>query len=111
MYSQPSQNERQQFDEEYPSLTSLLLSWTVAYGREDEEVLSECLEKDSPEELRGALEQGRKLLQQAKLPWTIISDIANYSFLTERDAREWLTWLIDALDAALSAERQQQPTS
>lgn len=104
MYSQPTRSERQQFQEEHGSLTSLLLSWTVAYERTDEEVLAEVIREDPPEALWPALEEGKKLLQQKQLPWKIITDIANYSFPTELAVREWLIWLMNRLEASLSAK-------
>ncbi len=111
MYSPPTPDEEERFRKEYPSLISLLAAWTVADDRPDEEMLREVLREHHPEALRRAVEQGRKFLQQKELPWTLIVDTANYSFAFERDAREWLIWLLDQIESALSAKAQPSTAS
>lgn len=111
MFSQPTQDELDRFHQEYGHLTSVLLGWTVAYGREDEAVLKEAIDDETTEGLRLALEEGRRFLQQKEIPWTVIVDTANYSIPYEKWMHEWLNWILQGIEAAIVAREQSKNES
>jgi hypothetical protein len=109
--SQPIPIEEERFRKAYPSLTSLLISWNVSgYGKqEDEEILTEVLKEEDPENLRAAVKEGREFLHKGDFSWEAIRETANYSLPYERWMREWLTWLLDRVEAALSERAPLRP--
>lgn len=70
-------------------------------GLSDEQAVVDGLTPETKAAYREVLDQGRTVLASRPLDWRRVSDYANRIFKNEEDARQWLTRMMDLLDAAL----------
>ena len=94
--------ERLQLEKAYPTLANFLgcnFPATEFDAESDEEVIKRCYApKDYYEKV---FIEGCQLLAQPYMPWHALSFEGNLHFSDEQDAREWLGYIIELLEAQL----------
>lgn len=103
MCSLPTRDEFAILIDEYDSLASALSYFIDEEHRPDKEIMAQYLEEAHPESQQRAVEQGRLFLRQKELSWTAIEEASNRWLKTEENARQWLTWILDVIEASLKS--------
>lgn len=78
-------------------------------GKSDDEVVRGCVQASLADWHRGIIAEGRALLSTPNFPWQQVGDYANRYFETESEAREWLTNILESLDAGVRQAPRKDP--
>ena len=70
-------------------------------GQSDEQAAIDGLSPETCAAYDEVLKQGRIVLAASSFDWRKIGDLANRRFGNEREARRWLTHMMDVLEKAL----------
>ncbi len=70
-------------------------------GQTDEQAAVDGLTPETRAAYENVLSLGRAILASPTIEWSKIADYANRRFGTEREARRWLTHMMDVLEKAL----------
>ncbi|HWK96008.1 MAG TPA: hypothetical protein VNR39_11345 [Pseudolabrys sp.] len=70
-------------------------------GQSDEQAAVEGLSSETQGAYEEVLKQGRAVLATSSFDWRKVGDFANRRFGNEREARHWLTHMMDVLEKAL----------
>ena len=71
-------------------------------GQTDEQAAVDGLTPETRTAYENVLRQGRTILASPAIDWSKIADYANRRFGSEREARRWLTHMMDVLEKALT---------
>jgi hypothetical protein len=70
-------------------------------GQSDEQAAVDGLTSETRAAYEDVLKQGRAILASSSTDWRKVGDFANRRFDNEREARRWLSRMMDVLEATL----------